>query len=110
MVIQLEPEGTEQQAEKLFVWMCSHLHALETVMCGTCWPLLTTSDADSVAGRVRVMEGTCECWMYTSVVHAWRFPEIPANLESKHLWGSFILTVLVKLCLGTWLLNSTGWL
>lgn len=65
----------------LFVWMCTHLHALETLMSGTCWPLLTTSDAHSVAGRVRLMEGSCECWMYTSVVHAWRFPEIPTNFE-----------------------------
>lgn len=78
--MQLEPEGTEQQAEKaLFVWMCSYLHALETVMSGTCWPLQQVMH--SVAGRVRVMEGSCECWMYTSVVHAWRFPEVPANLD-----------------------------
>lgn len=52
--------------QKSCLWMCSHLHALETVMSGTWWPLLKTSDAYSVTGSVRLMEGSSECWMYTS--------------------------------------------
>lgn len=77
--MQLEPEGTEQEAEKLCVDVQSFACSRDSHV----WDMLAlkTSDAHSVAGRVTVIEGSCECWMYTSVVHAWRFPEIPANFE-----------------------------